>query len=145
MTKDRDFVTRIRRRGYTSNPSLLRSSSLPLRYACGPLPFKWPWAATGLRLQPLLRQMQSLTNRLIFNVLHIANHGWRILINSPSMHYKSAIALADLSSNSLRGRGRRLADLSTGPLFGHGPGALKASCEHGKAVLHEAGCKAGWI
>ena len=26
-------------------PSL--RSSLPLRFACGPLPFMWPWAATG--------------------------------------------------------------------------------------------------
>jgi hypothetical protein len=86
-----------------------------------------------------------LRDWLIFNVLHIANHGWRILINSPSMHYKSAIALADLSPNSLLGRGRSLADLSMGRLFGHGPWALEASFEHGKAVLHEAGCKAGWI
>ena len=53
-----------RRRGCNPKPSL--RSSLPLRYACGPLPSLrdfffiicpsgWPLAATGLGLQPLLR------------------------------------------------------------------------------------------
>ena len=52
--------------------------------ACGPLPFKWPRAATGLRLQPLLRLRPGSPGRV--------KRRWR-LIAYPSTTYTFCLHL----------------------------------------------------